>query len=84
MKLMIRESSFMEDDWSTEIGNYIISMSWNSNSRGGSYSVEVCEKQSDGLCGYPIYKNIYSTEEQARNMYNKRIRQISREVGNTV
>lgn len=51
MKLMIRESSFMKDDWSVEIGNYVISMSWDSNSRGGSYSVEVCEKQSDGLCG---------------------------------
>ena len=74
----------MEDDWSAEIGNYIISMSWNSNSRGGSYSVEVCEKQSDGLCGYPIYKNTYATEEQARKMYNKRIRQIKREVCDTV
>jgi len=78
VKLMIRESSFMEDDWSIEIGNYVISMSWNSNSRGGSYSVEVCEKQSDGLCGYPLYKNTYATEEQAKRMYKKRIKQAER------
>ena len=78
MRLMIRESSFMEDDWSIEIGNYVISMSWNSNYRGGSYSVEVCEKQSDGLCGYPLYKNTYATEEQAKRMYKKRIKQAER------
>lgn len=78
MKLMIRESSFMKDDWSTEIGNYVISMSWNSDSRGGSYSVEVCEKQSNGMCGYPFYKNIYATEEQARRMYKRRIKQAER------
>lgn len=78
MRLMIRESSFMEDDWSTEIGNHVISMSWDDNSHGGSYSVEVCEKQSDGLCGYPLYKNTYATEEQAKRMYKRRIKQAER------
>ena len=53
-------------------------MSWDSNSRGGSYSVEVCEKQSDGLCGYPLYKNTYATEEQAKRMYKKRIKQAEK------
>ena len=73
MKLTIKESSYMEDDWSQSVNGYYISMSF----EDGAYTVEVCEEQGNGMCGYPIYRNRYSSEESAKRMFRKRIKQFS-------
>ena len=73
MKLTIKESSYKEDDWSQSVNGYYISMSW----ENGAYTVEVCEEQGNGRCGYPIHRNRYSSEESAKRMFRKRIKQFS-------
>ena len=71
---LIQESSFMKDDWSKSVNGYYVEM----RADGDKYTVTVCKEQGDNKCGSPINKNTYSTEEDAKKMFNTRVKQLSK------
>jgi hypothetical protein len=75
---LIKEWSYAEDDWSTEINGYYICMFAEEGKYGGErYVVEVYYRQG-GQLRYPETRNTYPTEEAAMKRYKSLIRKYSK------
>ena len=78
MVRLIKEWSYAEDDWSTEINGYYIRMFAEEGKYGGEiYVVEVYYRQG-GQLRYPETRNTYQTEEDAKRRYKYLIRKYSK------
>ncbi len=59
---------------SKETKNHYISVELQNRYGNNFYIVQVCPKQKDNLCGYPIREVIYRSEKKAKAAFNRYIR----------
>ena len=76
MVRLIKEWSYSEDGWSTEVNGYYICMFSEEGRYGVVYVVEVYYRKG-GQLDYPETRNTYPTEEAAKRRYKSLIRKYS-------